>query len=301
MRPPRYMFPNEVRDTTRAAAARMVRDGDIARTPEDLDAWIAREPEARASLENGGYGREFTAHDLFPLLQVMVTQAGGPAPEPDAPPRSSRPPWLVGLVVVVLVLVLAGRRAASGVSMRLITTFLLLAACGCSAPAPAEGDAAAVYEAFLSIDFTTASERVLLQDVATPVTASFLNEGVDPSRPEMMRLLPEVQQAVDDLIARGRSPGPLPPEVLVSAKQARISADSAAALFRSVRGHAIRRLADSAVVVQLSGVGFSRDRSVAVVYRNVVCGYLCGGGMVRVVRRYPDGWLPAEVLFAVLY
>lgn len=106
MRPPRYMFPNEVRDTTRAAAARMVRDGDIARTPEDLDAWIAREPEARASLENGGYGREFTAHDLFPLLQVMVTQAGGPAPEPDAPPRSSRPPWLVGLVVVLLVLLL---------------------------------------------------------------------------------------------------------------------------------------------------------------------------------------------------
>lgn len=105
MRPPRYRFPDEVRDTTRAAASRMVRDGDIARTPEDLEAWIAREPEVRETLENGGYGREFTAHDLFPLLQVMVAQAGGPAPEPDAPARSSTRPWLVGLVLLVLLVI----------------------------------------------------------------------------------------------------------------------------------------------------------------------------------------------------
>ena len=84
----------------------MVRDGEIARTPEDLDVWIAKAPEVRESLENGGYGREFTAHDLFPLLQVMVAQAGGPAPEPDAPPRSSTRPWLVGLVLALLVLLL---------------------------------------------------------------------------------------------------------------------------------------------------------------------------------------------------
>ena len=106
MRPPRYRFPNEVRDTTRAAASRMVRDGEIARTPDDLAAWIARTPEAREPLENGGYGSEFTAEDLFPLLQVFVAQAGGAAAEPEAPPRRSGPPWRMGLVLVLLVLLL---------------------------------------------------------------------------------------------------------------------------------------------------------------------------------------------------
>lgn len=106
MRPPRYRFPNEVRETTRTIASRMVGDGDIARTPQDLEAWIARAPDVREPLESGGYGREFTADDLFPLLQVFVEKAGGPAPAPDAPPRSSRRPWYVGLAVVLLVLIL---------------------------------------------------------------------------------------------------------------------------------------------------------------------------------------------------
>jgi hypothetical protein len=104
MRPPRYRFPDEVRTTTRTIASRMVREGAIARTPEELDAWIAREPEVRQSLENGGFGREFTSHDLFPLVQVFVVQAGGSAPKPEAPPRPSRRPWLVGALVLVLVL-----------------------------------------------------------------------------------------------------------------------------------------------------------------------------------------------------
>lgn len=112
MRPPRFQFPNEVRSTTRAMASRMVADGTIARTPEELDAWIARAPDVREPLENGGYGREFTADDLYPLLQVFVTQAGGPAPTPDAPPRRSGRPFLVAaalaavvlLVVIVIVL-----------------------------------------------------------------------------------------------------------------------------------------------------------------------------------------------------
>ncbi len=108
MRPPRYRFPDEVRDTTRAIASRMVREGTIAGTPEELDAWISQAPEVRQPLENGGFGREFTSHDLFPLLQVFVAQAGGPPPKPDAPPRPSRRPWLVGALVLVLVfLVLA--------------------------------------------------------------------------------------------------------------------------------------------------------------------------------------------------
>ena len=111
MRPPRYQFPNEVRETTRAMAARMVGDGTIARTPQELDAWIAGAPDVREPLENGGYGREFTADDLFPLLQVFVMQAGGPAPRPDAPPRPSMRPFLVAAalaaaVIIVVIMVL---------------------------------------------------------------------------------------------------------------------------------------------------------------------------------------------------
>lgn len=106
MRPPRFRFPDEVRNTTRTIASRMVREGTIAQTPEELDAWISQAPEVRESLENGGFGREFTSHDVFPLLQVFVVQAGGPAPKPEAPPRRSKRPWLVGALVLVLVLLL---------------------------------------------------------------------------------------------------------------------------------------------------------------------------------------------------
>jgi hypothetical protein len=106
MRPPRFRFPNEVRETTRTIATRMVGDGAIAHTPQELEAWIAGAPDVREPLEHGGYGREFTADDLFPLLQVFVVQAGGPAPAPDTPPRASGRAWRVGLIVAVLVVLL---------------------------------------------------------------------------------------------------------------------------------------------------------------------------------------------------
>jgi hypothetical protein len=77
-------------------AARMVQGGQIAETPEQLDAWIAREGDVREPLEDGGYGTEFTAHDLFPLLQVFITQAGGPAPATEPPARTYHR-WLPGL------------------------------------------------------------------------------------------------------------------------------------------------------------------------------------------------------------
>ena len=93
MRGPRYQFPNEVRSTTRAMAARMVQGGQIADTPEQLEEWIAREVDVRETLEDGGYGTEFTAHDLFPLLQVFITHAGGPAPVTE-PPARTYPRWL---------------------------------------------------------------------------------------------------------------------------------------------------------------------------------------------------------------
>lgn len=114
MRPPRFRFPNEVRETTRTIASRMVGDGTIAQTPEELEGWIARTPDVRASMENGGYGQEFTADDVFPLLQVFIVQAGGPAPVPDTPPRSSKSAlraviFLALLVVIVIAVVLAMR------------------------------------------------------------------------------------------------------------------------------------------------------------------------------------------------
>ena len=106
MRPPRYRFPDEVRSTTRAIASRMVQDGVVARTPEELDTWISRAPDVAASLENGGYGTAFTSDDLFPLLQVFVAQTRGSAPGVEARPRFSRRHWLLGLLAVVVVTIL---------------------------------------------------------------------------------------------------------------------------------------------------------------------------------------------------
>jgi hypothetical protein len=112
MRAPRYRFPDEVRSITRTMASQMVRDGAIPETPEQLDAWLAQAPDARQSLERGGYGTAFTARDLFPLLRVFLTQAGAPAPAAaEARPQPSTPRWvvalLVGLAVVLLAIALA--------------------------------------------------------------------------------------------------------------------------------------------------------------------------------------------------
>lgn len=101
MRPPRYHFPDEVRSATREMAARTVRDGTVARTPEELDAWISQAPDVREPLEHGGYTTEFTASDLFPLYEVMVERAGGPAPGAAAADPSRKPWNVVGIVAAV--------------------------------------------------------------------------------------------------------------------------------------------------------------------------------------------------------
>jgi hypothetical protein len=95
-------------------AARSVRAGTVARTPEELDAWILQAPDVREPLEHGGYTTEFTASDLFPLYEVMVQKAGGPAPGAAAT-APSRTGWSVGklaavalvITVIVVALVLA--------------------------------------------------------------------------------------------------------------------------------------------------------------------------------------------------
>lgn len=109
MRAPRYRFPDEVRSTTRTIATRMIQEGTIARSPEDLDHWLANEPEVEASLRRGGFGAEFTSRDLFPLLDVFIVQAGGSPPAADPLPRSSRRWWLaaLGLALLAAMLVLA--------------------------------------------------------------------------------------------------------------------------------------------------------------------------------------------------
>jgi hypothetical protein len=85
-------------------AARTVRDGTVAGTPEELDAWILQAPDVREPLERGGYTTEFTAADLFPLYEVMVEKAGGTVPRPETP-APSRTPSRVGLFAAVAVAV----------------------------------------------------------------------------------------------------------------------------------------------------------------------------------------------------
>jgi hypothetical protein len=108
MRAPRYRFPDEVRSTTRSIASRVVREGTVPGTPDELDAWIARAPEVRESLEQGGYGTRFTSADLFPLFEAGVVQAGGSVPRPveEAPPPTKRG-WAKGVAVVLVVLAIA--------------------------------------------------------------------------------------------------------------------------------------------------------------------------------------------------
>ena len=106
MRAPRHRFSDEVRSTTRVMAERMVGEGTIPGTPEELDQWIARTPDVAQSLEKGGRGVAFTSHDLFPLLQVFVAKAGGPAPEVEAPPRPKRLRALFAIVVFLAIVIL---------------------------------------------------------------------------------------------------------------------------------------------------------------------------------------------------
>jgi hypothetical protein len=54
----------------------MVGNGDVAETPEQLDTWIGQRPDVRESLRADGYGTDFSAEDLFPLLQVFVGRLG---------------------------------------------------------------------------------------------------------------------------------------------------------------------------------------------------------------------------------
>lgn len=103
MRPPRHRFSDEVRSTTRSAAATMVREGSVARTPEQLSAWISSHPDAKRSLESDGYGSVFGSEDLFPLLQVFVEKSGGSMSAPVASKWGPTPAWIAAIALVVAV------------------------------------------------------------------------------------------------------------------------------------------------------------------------------------------------------
>jgi hypothetical protein len=85
-------------------AARMVQQGSIAETPEQLDLWISEHPEVAQPLREGGYGRAFDAGDLFPLLEVFLAQAGAPAVRAEAPSHSPNRNRLVAAVFALLLI-----------------------------------------------------------------------------------------------------------------------------------------------------------------------------------------------------
>ena len=115
MRDPRYRFSDEVRSATRAIALRMIHAGEVAGSPEELEAWIARTDDLRGELTNGGYGSAFTAGDLFPLFQGFVARARAAA-APPARSGASRARWLwIGLIVVAVALVI-GVIVAGGIA-----------------------------------------------------------------------------------------------------------------------------------------------------------------------------------------
>ncbi|HVG23852.1 MAG TPA: hypothetical protein VND45_06840 [Thermoanaerobaculia bacterium] len=106
MRDPRYRFSDDVRVTTRAIALRMVHAGTVVTTAEQLEASIASTDDIRERLAGGGYGRDFTAADLFPLFESYVAKASAAkASSPKFPPAAKAPHsmkwlWIAAIAVV---------------------------------------------------------------------------------------------------------------------------------------------------------------------------------------------------------
>jgi hypothetical protein len=55
-----------------------------------------------------------------------------------------------------------------------------------------------------------------------------------------------------------------------------------------------RHYPDSGGLIELSGVGFNSDKTVAVVYMGHSCGPLCGGGTFHVLEKIDGKWKPIE-------
>lgn len=114
-------------------------------------------------------------------------------------------------------------------------------------------------------------------------------------------VLPRVREAVDDLSRESRMVRRLPDTLRVTARDRRLPADSVRKIQQRIQRGDITRLPGQETIVSISGVGFSDDRKLAVVRVTQVCGLLCGGSTLRALRRHPGGWVPAEVVFDVVY
>jgi len=55
-----------------------------------------------------------------------------------------------------------------------------------------------------------------------------------------------------------------------------------------------REYPESGGLIELSAVGFNRDKTVAVVYMGHSCGMLCGGGTFHVLEKKDGKWKPLE-------
>ena len=121
MRPPRYHFPDEVRSATREMAARSVRAGTVARTPDELDAWLAglllyellvgKAPFAECSGEQAnGIGKRrparetddavyATTHDTLNRLGTRAVTAGPACSTLRVSVSTTRPSWSIHFAV----------------------------------------------------------------------------------------------------------------------------------------------------------------------------------------------------------
>lgn len=188
--------------------------------------------------------------------------------------------------------------------MRPAALIVLLLACACARATPGrDADTAAVYDAYLDRVDTHDLQRVILQDLAVPVSVQFVSDWRNgaPDDEVSREFSPEVREALQDLVARGQTPRPHAPHVRITTSDVRMSADSVRAMLEATRRGSLHRLPDRATIVQLSAVGFSRDGSVAAIYEMQVCGCLCGGASVAILRRHPVGWLLAERVMSVVY
>lgn len=183
-----------------------------------------------------------------------------------------------------------------GMRMAVLLLALPLVACGGDGRA-AESEAAAVYESLLRDHCCI--DHALVQEVTdTANLGPGTGKSFDQLTPEYSR---EVLQAIADLRRRSNTVRPLPDSLQVTFQDHRLTPDSAQALLEHVHQNRLRRLSDSATVVFISDVDFSRNGRVAVVRMTEVCGYLCGGITLRAVRKHPGGWVPAEVVWHALF
>jgi hypothetical protein len=186
---------------------------------------------------------------------------------------------------------------ATGLARRApaIAALVIVTAC---APRPVtEAEIAAVYSAFGRGDLRL--DSALVQAVTEPVAVAGFDDPLAEKGAFTRSFTGEVREALEDL-DRQTAPVPLPNSLRVSPADRRIPSASMRALLDSMAAGRPERLPPGMAAVRLSAIGFSRDRSVAVLYRTAVFGKERGGAVLQVLRRHPSGWIVAERLFEVV-